>query len=129
VRKYRAWLRNPQGVWYMEYDPFLERVCFSDGGIERLSINDLAERIINLMEFVGVHDGKDIWQGDIIRLTSERFNKQETHVVYWDAEKACYGPFHHFIDDEDRWMDVEYTVEVLGNCCEPPTNVAKENER
>src|SRR5712692_8720872 len=68
IPKYRAWLRNPQGVWYMEYEPFLERVPPQDD-TERLSINELAEKIINLMKCTPVSDrtGKQIWEGDVLQ--------------------------------------------------------------
>lgn len=102
----------------------LSKIMLMDGQYIRRIVWDDAVDQYEVSQFTGLSDknGKEIYEGDVVRLSGTRYtNKIETiDPVYYDTEKGCFGPFHHCIDNESRWIDVEHSTEIVGNIYENP---------
>ena len=81
-----------------------------------------------LMQFTGLHDknGKEIWEGDIIRIldvATDGSNYYENFVVEWDQKYASFeaeknnNNFPYF---SEELQDKGNPIEVIGNIWENP---------
>jgi len=85
----------------------------------------------NSNQYTGLHDrnGKEIWEGDIVKFSAHYFGdrkeRERIEVIEWDEEEACYNwklTFTGFADGPN-WN------EVIGNRYENPELLAKETDK
>lgn len=132
VIKFRAWdVRNSQ----MVYEPFLfqKRPDYLDNpepfvyyGDDR-DYEDGIARLCYVMQFTGLHDknGKEIYEGDVVRFYIDDEAMQYTYTVEWDdfsyklihatphLDRLCWGGIN-------RISEIGWEVEVIGNIYENP---------
>lgn len=106
--RFRAWDKKKRK---MEYD--ICRLHFNDGAI--YGILTWEESLImdfELMQFIGLHDhnGKEIWEGDIVRYTNNEGYDVNGSVI-WLNEEACF-----YLNSFPLWQQTE--KEVIGNIFE-----------
>lgn len=83
-----------------------------------------------VMQFTGLLDknGKEIWEGDIVRFVADDIVFKVGEVIFKDGMfLACHGqtiPENHLFTDLQT-----YKCEVLGNIFEHPNLLGKENDK
>ena len=110
--KFRAWHKTEQKM-YPVWGIFMETV-----GSDRLPFLDINELEplqltdeIELMQFTGILDknGREIYEGDIVRWDGYPHGVQYTRIVEWVNEEAMFLP-----------NNMPHSVEVIGNIYEHP---------
>ncbi len=110
--KFRAWDKKDKTMG-MVFDLFTEPIIGTVGAFDR-------DTII-LMQYTGLKDknGKEIYEGDIVRYTCKENSKEKyTNKVYFDKEGFWSPLISVFPEDPD--MQDEYFFEVVGNIHENP---------
>ncbi len=111
-KKEKKWFYGPKG----EVNLFGETIIL--GEFMRVSLEHLEECIP--LQFTGIKDknGKEIYEGDIIRYSIRSDNKVEDGEVFYDEEFAMFlfNRQHEF--NFMDWVVLRETIEVVGNIFE-----------
>jgi|LakMenEpi03Aug12_release.lakeMendotaPanAssembly.Ray.scaffolds.fasta_scaffold913868_3 uncharacterized phage protein (TIGR01671 family) len=125
--KFRAWLEGKhEGLSFtkptMDYDVVLSKNghwCDVESGWD---IQGEYESI-PIMQFTGLQDknGKDIYEGDIVRYYNKYSKLFYTHQVMWDNKWPAFGLFEQGNEwcKEIDWVKIS-EIEVIGNIYENP---------
>lgn len=100
--KFRFWDKKQKKMVYHEewYIPD----CFWKDTHEIMQYTDLKDK-----------NGKEVYEGDIVKNSNYEHVCNEIEEVFWDEEKAGFAPFF-FCGYEDDVTEYE----VIGNICENP---------
>lgn len=136
--KFRAWNPESKKMFY-DFDQNIKEVAL--GKSIHLFVYETGLAYKTLMQFTGLIDknGKEVYEGDIIKWKETRFwNKEQEEkgvamprffksaVVYGDAEflvsstKQFDTPLCCFFTPEDFHNQFDYKAEVIGNIYENP---------
>lgn len=116
--KFRAWDRYMEGKHMVKVDMLDFRLGTLYGKDERDFSHDMDMKFYELMQFTGLKDknGKEIWEGDVIRCYHEKGVIENT--------LGCFG-FQQTRDNFTTLLDIwergdGHKVEVIGNIYENP---------
>lgn len=77
----------------------------------------------DIMQFSGLLDknGKEIYEGDIIKYYQPYSKTTHTHLVKWDEKFAGFGLFENGNEwcKESDWVKIQ-DIEIIGNAFETP---------
>lgn len=128
ILKYRAWIKDKHKMEKVSNITFLTNNSFTIS-TDNLDSNDFysyAEYV--LMEFTGLKDknGKEVYEGDIVRFYDDYDEEYTASVVFIDCLGA-YGVewdgFQFSFDDINEYYSKD--IEVIGNIYEGPELLEK----
>ncbi len=123
--KFRAWDKIHKEIKEVAIISWISRFAalWNVRGNVRITIDrDFGD--IELMQYTGLKDknGKEIYEGDILRITGKYFRKsiQENMLVEYDESKAWFGVVDALHTVDLGLFDCENDVEIVGNKWENP---------
>lgn len=131
--KFRAWNKRLKKLVSMEefvFSPcFIQadgKVIICDPGNEEHNFEELEDYI--LMQYTGLKDknGKEIYEGDIIKYKYEKSLRGDISKVEWQNEYAGFSPFVDY-DSDNQWSYINLeSIEVISNIYENPKLLEEE---
>lgn len=127
IPKFRAW--NIESQCMLNHD-FIVNTVIQNGEIVR-DFSDILEHddMFILMQSTGLHDknGKEIFEGDVVKGKSDSFRLSCYGEVYWD-EEFCRWRINDKKRNRQYEVDWRWKLQIIGNIHEHPELLNQPNE-